>query len=88
MIEPFRPIADLHVVRLLDSREPGSDLTVTDKRELARLLGADVELLIGPERQIVSILTAIERQADGLLAALTARTPAALPQPMPLTPAE
>ena len=80
LIEPWRPLADLHVVRRLEAREAGSELTVTDKRELARLLVADC----GMDGEVVTLLTGIERQIDGLLAAMTAKDPGRLPMPEPL----
>ena len=79
LIEPWRPLADLHVVRHLAAREPGAELTVADKRELARLLVADIV----QDGQGMSMLTGIERMVDGLLAAITARDPARLPLPEP-----
>jgi CRISPR-associated protein Cas1 len=81
LIEPFRPLADLHVARHAERRPDGGDeLTVLDRRELARLLVA--ELRLGGE--IVTMVTAIERMADGLLAALERKDPALLPLPEPL----
>jgi CRISPR-associated protein Cas1 len=81
LIEPWRPIADLHVARLVATREQGGEeLTVADRRELARLLVADVR--VGTE--IMAVVTGIERMADGLLAALDRRDPALLPLPEPV----
>lgn len=81
LIEPLRPIADLHVARHAEARagnEP--ELTVADRRELARLLVSEVRLA----GEVVTVLTAIERMADGLLAALEHRDPERLALPEPL----
>lgn len=81
LIEPFRPIADLHVARLADRREgKGDDLTPSDRRELARLLVAEIRMM----GEIVTVVTAIERMADGLLDALQRKDPDLLPLPEPL----
>jgi CRISPR-associated endonuclease Csn1 len=61
---------------------PIYELTVTDKRELARLLVADTVL----DGQRMSVLTGIERMVDGLLAAITAKDAAKLPLPEPAAP--
>lgn len=78
LIEPFRPIADRHVANHLAAREDSEDLTVDDRREMARLLVAEV----GMGSDTVSILTAIERMADGLVAALRDRDSDLLPLPL------
>lgn len=81
LIEPLRPIADLHVARHAAARETKeAELAVADRRELARLLVSEVRL----SGEIVTVITAIERMADGLLAALDRKDPAALPLPEPL----
>jgi CRISPR-associated protein Cas1 len=77
LIEPFRAIADLHVARTLATRAPGEALTVDDRRALARLLVGDV----GLAGETMTLLTAAERMADGLLAALTRKDPGLLPVP-------
>ncbi len=81
LIEPFRPLADLHVARYAERREEkGEELTVADRRELARLLVSEVRMA----GQIVTVLTAVERMADGLLAALDQKDPGLLPLPEPI----
>ena len=77
LIEPFRPIADRHVATRLAVRDADDELTVDDRREMARLLVADVAM----SGETVSVLTAIERMADGLVAALRERDPERLPLP-------
>ena len=77
LIEPFRPIADRHVANRLAAREDSGNLTVDDRREMARLLV--VEVAMGSET--VTILTAIERMADGLVLAIRDREPDRLPLP-------
>lgn len=81
LIEPFRPVADLHVARLWAGRkaDAGPDLRPADKRELARLLVAECRM--GAET--TTVLVAIERVVDGLLAAMRERDPARLPLPEP-----
>ena len=58
-------------------RDADDELTVDDRREMARLLVADVAM----SGETVSVLTAIERMADGLVAALRERDPERLPLP-------
>ncbi|MEO5335784.1 MAG: type II CRISPR-associated endonuclease Cas1 [Magnetospirillum sp. WYHS-4] len=83
LIEPWRPLADLHVVRHLERRaDEGEDLTVADRRELARLLVAEARF--GDET--TSVVTGIERMADGLAAAFRRKNPALLPLPEPVVP--
>lgn len=77
LIEPFRPIADRHVSNRLATRGEDDELTVEDRREMARLLVAEVAM--GDE--VVSIITAIERMADGLLKSFQERDPEHLPLP-------
>ena len=83
LIEPWRPLADLHVVRLLATRlsDAGSDLSVADRRELARLLVADVRFAEEGKMQMV---TGIEYQVDGLFAALESQDASRLPLPLPV----
>jgi CRISPR-associated protein Cas1 len=80
LIEPWRPLADLHVARYVAERPAGDTLTVDDRRELARLLVADVR--VGTEA--MSVTTAIELQVDGLVTALDTKNPARLPVPEPV----
>lgn len=82
VIEPWRPLADLHVARHLaasgSSDGAGDELTLTDRRELARLLVADVRL---GDEGVMSVVAAIDRQIDGLHAAFAGREASLLPVP-------
>lgn len=84
LIEPWRPLADLHVVRHLAERESSPELTVADRRELARLLVADVIMA----DETMTALTGIERMVDGLFHALGARDPTRMPLPRPAEPTD
>ncbi len=79
LIEPLRPLVDLAVVRRLEARDQddGEELTIDDRRALTGVLTLDVTL--GDET--FAMMHAIERMCDGLLAALTARSPDRLPLP-------
>lgn len=79
LIEPFRPIVDLAVVRRMQARDPmdGDELTVEDKRALAALPTTDVLL----HDQVYALIHASRAMADGLLAALHQKDPALLPAP-------
>ncbi|HMR30894.1 MAG TPA: type II CRISPR-associated endonuclease Cas1 [Geminicoccaceae bacterium] len=79
LIEPLRPVVDLAVVRRLEARDPddGEELTIDDRRSLAGVLTLDVAL--GGE--CLAMMHAIERMCDGLLAALTSKSPERLPLP-------
>ena len=81
VIEPFRPLVDLAVVRRLETRDEqdGPELTVEDRRALAAVLSLDTRL--GGET--LAMVHAIERVCDGLLAAMGRRDPALLPVPAP-----
>lgn len=81
MIEPWRPLADLHVARLLERCEDSAgELTVADRRELARLLVTELRL----DGQVVTAAWALERCADGLLSAMKQRRPELLLLPEPV----
>lgn len=81
LIEPWRPLADLHVARrLADRRETEGGLTVADRRELARLLVAELRF----EGQVTTTAWALERMVDGLLQAVKRRRADLLPLPEPI----
>ena len=73
------PSAVSKLVRRLEARDPddGEELTIEDRRALAGVLTLDAQL--GDE--CLAMMHAIERMCDGLLAALTARSPDRLPLP-------
>jgi CRISPR-associated protein Cas1 len=79
LIEPLRPLVDLAVVRRLEARDPGDgeELTVDDRRALAGVL--TLEVAMGTE--VLAMMHGIERMCDGLLAALTSKSPGRLPLP-------
>ena len=81
VIEPFRPLVDLAVVRRLEVRDEkdGLELTVEDRRALAAVLSLDTRL----GEETLAMVHAIERVCDGLLAAMSRRDPALLPVPAP-----
>jgi len=81
LIEPFRPLVDLAVVRRLEQRaeKDGAELTVDDRRALAGILSLDLRL----GEETLAMVHAIERVCDGLLAALAGRDPTLLPVPTP-----
>ena len=82
LIEPFRPLVDLAVVRRLAARDEGDGdkLTVPDRQALASVLAQDTRL----GEETLAMLHAIERVCDGLLAALGRRDPTLLPVPAPV----
>ena len=80
LIEPWRPIADLHVARHLADLSLPEALSVGDRRELARLLVTDIRLA----ETITTAMAAMEPIADGLLASFRDRDPERLPLPRPL----
>jgi CRISPR-associated protein Cas1 len=81
LIEPLRPIADLHVARHAAGRAgDAAELELADRRELARLLVSEVRLA----GEVTTVIAAIEKMADGLLAALEHKDPERLPLPEPL----
>lgn len=81
LIEPWRPLADLHVARYLEQRtQDGDELSVADRRELTRLLIAELRF----NGQVVTTAWALERMVDGFLAAITKRRPELLVLPEPL----
>ncbi len=77
LIEPWRPIADLHVSHHLGNDPPPAAMSVADRRELARLLVSDVTI----GTSTTSVYAAMERIADGLLASYRDRDPKQLPLP-------
>lgn len=81
LIEPFRPLVDLAVVRRLEQRaeKDGAELTVDDRRALAGILSLDLRL----GEETLAMVHAIERVCDGLLAALARRDATLLPVPVP-----
>ncbi|MEK0083894.1 type II CRISPR-associated endonuclease Cas1 [Benzoatithermus flavus] len=81
LIEPFRPLVDLAVVRRLEERDEGAgeSLAVEDRRALAAVLSASVRL----GEETLAMVHAGARVVDGLLAALTEGRPALLPVPAP-----
>jgi CRISPR-associated protein Cas1 len=80
LIEPWRPIADLHVARHLGNSAAPETLSVDDRREMARVLVMDVRL----GGATTTIFAAMEKVADGLLASFRDRDPTRLPLPEPL----
>ena len=65
IIEPFRPLVDLHVISRL-RQLPGSgeqELTPADKADLVALLHVDVAM----PRGVTSVLTAIEQSVESLV---------------------
>lgn len=83
LIEPWRPIADLHVIRRLAARETDEmgepSLSVADRRELARFLVADV----GLKDTTTTVAAGLDRMVDGLYGAMDQRDPGLLPLPYP-----
>lgn len=61
LIEPFRPIVDLHVASMPPHPET-DDLTPADKVALIGLLNIDVEM----PRGVMSVLSAVEQAAESL----------------------
>jgi CRISPR-associated protein Cas1 len=61
LIEPFRPIVDLHVASMPPHPE-ADDLTPTDKVALVGLLNIDVDM----PRGVMSVLAAVEQAAESL----------------------
>ena len=86
LIEPWRPIADHHVARHLGDRPLGDrddedpDLTVADRRELARVLVSDIAM----GEETTTALVGVERMVDGLYAALDHRDASLVPRPRPM----
>lgn len=62
LIEPLRPLVDLHVARHLGSAS-GDELTPLDKADLVRLLNTDV----GMPQGAMSVLAAIELMTESLV---------------------
>jgi CRISPR-associated protein Cas1 len=62
LIEPFRPLIDLHVVKHLRANKE-ADLTPADKSALVGLLNVD----IGMPRGTMSALSAIEHAVESLV---------------------
>lgn len=77
LIEPWRPIVDRHVAEWLDGREDGDELTVDDRREMARFLVSEVAL----GGQSYAIVAAVESMIDGLMRAMSVGDPASMPVP-------
>ena len=77
LIEPWRPLVDRHVVAWLEQREGGDELTVDDRREMARLLVTEA----GMDGQSLAVIAAIERVMDGLLQAMVQGKPSLMPVP-------
>jgi len=77
LIEPWRPLADRHVAVWLAQRDADEELTVDDRREMARLLVAEV----GMDGQSLSVVAAVERMIDGLLKAMAEGDAQLLPVP-------
>ena len=71
--------AKIGAARAVQARDPddGEELSVEDRRALAGVLTLDVTL----GEEVFAMMHAIERMCDGLLAALTARSPDRLPLP-------
>jgi CRISPR-associated protein Cas1 len=67
LIEPFRPIVDLHVFKHHPKEEP-DELRPIDKSALVGLLNVD----IGMPRGIMSVLSAIEQAVESLVRVLEA----------------
>lgn len=81
LIEPWRPLADLHVAHHLGARQPTSDeLTTEDRRELARLLVSELRL----DGQITTVSWALERFVDSFLLAIEQQRAEALLLPEPV----
>lgn len=81
LIEPWRPLADLHVARHLEQREEAEEgLSVADRRELARLLVAELRL----DGQVTTVAWALERSVDSFLEAIRQRKADLLLLPEPV----
>jgi CRISP-associated protein Cas1 len=64
VIEPFRPLVDLHVVKQLQpDADMGQELKPTDKVGLVGLLNVDIEM----PRGVTSVLSAIEQCIESLV---------------------
>ncbi len=77
LIEPFRPLTDALARERATDRSPREDLTIDDRRAMAAVLSSDCR--VGGE--IVSMLTASEKAAEGLQRALDGQLPARLVLP-------
>jgi CRISPR-associated protein Cas1 len=62
LIEPYRPIIDLHVATSRKSNEE-QELSPTDKTALVSLLGIDVAM----PRGVMSVLASVEQAAESLV---------------------
>ena len=64
LIEPFRPVVDLHVARIARAGNDGAvfDLTPTDKAALVSLLNVDV----GMPRGVMTVLASVDQAAQAL----------------------
>ena len=71
LIEPWRAIVDRHVLDLMDSREEQEQLTVDDRRELARILVSEVNFT----GKSYTVIAAIDEMADGLFRAIESGDP-------------
>jgi len=76
LIEPFRPLVDLHVIRHHPKTEI-DDLTPPDKAALVALLNVDV----GMPRGVMSVLSAIEHSVESLVRVLESTDESALELP-------
>lgn len=63
LIEPFRPVVDLHVARQYNADDVGKELKPMDKAALVALLNVDV----GMPRGTMSVLSAIEHSIESLV---------------------
>ncbi len=78
MIEPFRPFVDALVTDIAARRDTiGGDMTVDDRRALAAILMRTVKI----EREVVSVLVAVDKAAVSLVRAIEANSSALLALP-------
>lgn len=77
LIEPWRPIVDRHVANWIEAREDDDELTVDDRREMARVLVSEVAL----DGQSFAVIAAIESCIDGLMLAMAGHDPDLMPVP-------
>jgi len=81
LIEPYRPLVDEHVARLLGGQSSSDSLTKDHRRALTQLLESDVVL----EDEVYNLMGAIEVTVQSLKNAMVNKNPARLlfPQRLP-----